>query len=159
MNTTPFRGWFTRLAARPMRAATAPLHFRPSISGHGFRPDATSPRLRAGALFPGAASFGVPAKLNSSGAALLVSADAKHFMAVGKHHWGAMKDVVGLVSGCHQLGASGQAHRRSVFYRNNFLNLSRFVGQTGVRRQNRVVAGSPRISPGACRPTSWLGAE
>lgn len=120
MNTTPFRGWFTRLAARPMRAATAPLHFRPSISGRGFRPDATSPRLRAGTLFPGAASFGAPAKLNSLEAALLVGADTENFTAVGKHHVGAMKDVVGLVSGCHQLGASGYAHRRSDFSKKSF---------------------------------------
>src|SRR6218665_537480 len=157
MNTTSFRGWFTRLAARPLLAATAPLHFRTVISGRGFRPDATSPRLHAGARFPGAASLGAPTKHNPPEVALSAGADVKYFTAVGKHHWGTMKDVVGQGPGCHQLGASGQAPRRSDFLSNRLLNLSRIAGQTGVQRQNRVVAGSPQISPDACRPTFWLG--
>lgn len=101
MNATPFWSWFARLAARPMLVVTAPLPFRSSISSRGFRPN-TAP-------------FPVPAKRNSFEAVWLAGEQAENFTAVGRHHVSAMKDVVGLVRGCHQLGASGQAHRRSDF--------------------------------------------
>lgn len=115
MNATPLRSWFTCLAVRPMLAETAPLPFRPSISSRGF--------------CPGTAPFRVPTKRNSSEAIWLAGEQAENFTAVGRHHVSAMKDVVGLVRGCHQLGASGQAHRRADFSNEQSFDLPRFAGK------------------------------
>ena len=115
MNATPLRGWFTCLVVRPMLAVTASLSSRPSISGRGFR--------------SGAAPFRVRTKRNSSEATRLAGEPAENFTAVGRHHVSAMKDVVGLVRGCHQLGASGQAHRRFDFSNVRSFDLPRFAGK------------------------------
>lgn len=129
MNTTPFRGWFTRLAARPILSTTAPVQFCDSISGRGVRPDARPPRHRAGSFFPGAASV-IPIRLDQGARTLSECNTRKEkFTAAGCHHEGAMQDAVGLVSGCHQWGASECARRRYEFQNINFLNLPAVPGK------------------------------
>jgi len=128
MNTTPFRGWFTRLAVRSPISISIPasIQFDNSIFGHSLP-----------SVAPTAFS-----KSNHATLSTKRGDGSGKFSAVGSLTGGAGQDVVGLARGCRQLGASDNAHRRSD-YSYSFLNLFRLTGQTGVRRQNRVVAGNP----------------